>query len=130
MASKRRSQLVDTVRDVLMLVPNLISTISNITALINLEARLAGQAAVTVLVLAVICATLMSTAWLCLLAMLFVYLTSSLQLSILLSLFIVFICNAVLIIILGYIFLNAKKNLFFPGTVQRCRSLRKVNDDQ
>ncbi|EKD72617.1 MAG: hypothetical protein ACD_45C00623G0003 [uncultured bacterium] len=126
---KSRFSLSDTIKNIIMLVPNIINILSNVIALVNLETRIAGKTIVAILTLAVIYATLLTATWLSLLAILVVYLVS-LQWSLLVSLLIALALNIVCLLVIGLILLRMKKNLFFPATVSECRNLREIVDDE
>ncbi len=129
MASKKKFPLSETVINLLLLIPNILGIIRNITTLINLEARLAGKAVVLIIIFSVIYAILLTSTWICLLALLFIYLTS-LQLSTMSALLIILGLNVLSLAIIGLVISRAKKNLLFPETCQQCRSLCRVVDDE
>lgn len=126
MANKKKYSLAGSIKDVLLLVPNLVSIARNITTLINLEARLAGKTALVLIVLSVVYAVLIVSVWLCVLALLFIYLLS-LHLSPSLSLLVILVLNIALLVIIGFIISRIKKNLFFPVTSKQCRDLCKID---
>ena len=124
MASEKRSSLGRTMRNLISLVPNLIAIVSNITTLINLEARLAGRALLFLITLAVVSAILIMSLWMCLLAMLVVYLLS-VQWSLLASLAVVLVLNIIFFVVVTIMMAKAKKHLLFPATVQECREIQE-----
>lgn len=112
---KKKSNLTRTFLSLLVGLPTLLSILNKITSLIRFEMRLAGRSIVNIIILAILCALLLTSAWLCLLAMLFIYLTS-LQWSIQFVLLILFALNLLLFLIVFRIITKHRQNLIFPET--------------
>src|SRR3990167_6344151 len=100
--------LSETLRSVIMLVPNIINILSNIAELIHLETRLAGKTLMTLLIFSVIYAVLLVSTWFSLLAILLTYLTVYLQWNIMVALFILLAINLLSLMIIGLIILKIK----------------------
>jgi hypothetical protein len=113
MAVKKRSTVSKTVVNLLLLLPSLLSLFSNLTSLIKIQAGVAGKRLIVLIVLAVAIAFLLLSSWLCLLALLFIYLTS-LQLSMVMCVSIIFIANTILLFIVSLAALRVKNNLLHP----------------
>ena len=101
----------------IMIIPSVIRLIANLTSLIELETRLSGKNLIVALILCLLCGSLLTATWLCMLAMLFLYLIS-LPLGSFTSLSILLIANILFLIIVGYVLLRVKDNIFFPRTRQ------------
>ncbi|EKD54056.1 MAG: hypothetical protein ACD_60C00126G0002 [uncultured bacterium] len=130
MAKRNKFSLGDTVKNVIMLVPNIIGIVSDLAALVRLETQLAGKTIVTVLILSIMYAFLMISIWFCLLAMLFIYLVTSLQWSLMMSLLLLLGLNTLCLMIIGFIIVRIKRNLLFPATLSECRSLRETFEEE
>src|SRR5438128_1316819 len=102
MAEKKNNFLIKFVIDSATFVFSLFKLVPNIISLIESEARSAGKSLIYLLLLYLIAGTLLTSIWLCLLAMCFVYFIS-LHLSWLLSLFIIVIINILLLVITALI---------------------------
>ena len=76
MAHKKKSSVGRTLLRVVTLVPTLFSVFNNVTALVGWEAKRAGKSAVSIVLFAFFAASLLTTIWVCLLAILFLYLVS------------------------------------------------------
>ena len=114
---KRKSSFSFTsaILNLIMLVPNLMGTVSRITSLMAAEARLAGKSIILLITLSIVLASFITSTWICLLVMLFVFFTS-LGWSVAAALTIIFLLNLLTLIIILFIMLRVKKNLLFPKT--------------
>lgn len=122
--STKCKPIFSTILRYLMIVPVIYSLISHLFSLISSEAHLAKRSLTTIFILSFLVGSIITSTWLCLLAILFLYLIS-LPLSWIFALFLILILNIVIIMIIGLILLKAKENLFFPET---CRLLRHMID--
>ncbi len=113
---------------VITIVPAIYNVIIHVFSSIGSEARLAGRSIMVLLALAILLGSIFATIWLCVLAMLFVYL-SSLQWNPLWSLLLIIGINLVFLIIVLYIMSKAKNNLTFHKTRQQFTSLAEFCDD-
>lgn len=129
MANKKRQSLGDMIAKTILLVPNLVNIVSNITTLINIESRLTGRTLLSLIVFAVILGTLLVSTWMCVLALLFVWLTSLLWSPIYILLMIGML-NIIMSIIISVVIVKLKSNLLFPATRRTCRNLRKQYQDE
>jgi hypothetical protein len=109
MTNKRKTS-PGTLRNLILLIPNLINFATNITALLRMEACLAGKNIIILLVLGIVLACVLSSTWLCMLAMLLAYLLS-IQWSWLSSLSVIFILNLFLLLLVAIIIVKTKRNL-------------------
>ena len=121
MTEKRKSSLGKTLINLALLIPSLFSLLCNITTLIRIEARLAGRSLVIIIGLLMLLGTVLVSTWFCILALLFIYLTS-LQLSTAVSLLIILLLNILTIVLITSMAFRHKKNLLFPET---CRQIFK-----
>ena len=115
MAVKTKRKWSKVVVSLLLLIPTLFSFLGNVVNLVEYEAKLAKQSVCLLFVLALCALTLLSSTWLVLLVMLFVYLTS-LQISSLTACFFIFLLNIFLLIMISLVMLLLKKNFSFPQT--------------
>lgn len=127
MATKKRSGITRFIRNIFFLVPSLFSLITNMIRLIGYEAQLAGRSLIIIVVLCIFLATLLTSTWLCLLSMLFVYLISYLNLIV--SLGIIFLLNLFLMLVVGIILARTKKNLLFPETRRQFSHLSQFYEE-
>lgn len=112
----------------MLLIPNLVNFFCNVITLVGMEARAAGKSIIIMIMLSIVLAFLVTTTWLLLLAMLFVYLTS-LHWSMQLSLLAILLLNVVFILLISVIISKAKKNLSFPLLSQQCRRISHLCKD-
>lgn len=128
MAGKKKPILSKAILSLLIGVPTLFSLVGKIVTLIGLEARLAGRSLISIIILSVMFAILLTSTWLCVLAMLFFYLTS-LQWTAQLSLLILVLLNIILLIIITLVISKFKRKLLFPHTRRRLNHARQVYKD-
>jgi len=123
MTAKKKSFFTATVIKLLFFLPTLFGFVGNFFALVEIEARLAGRNLVTLLVLYLMLGSLLTSLWLCLLGLLFLYLIT-VQSSWALGLMIILVFNLLFLIIIGIIMIRLKNNLLFPETRNLLRHLR------
>ena len=124
MADQKNNFLSKFIIDISMFVFSLFKIVPNFILLIELEARSAGKSIIALLILYLIAGTLITSIWLCILAMCFVYFIS-LNLSWLLSLFIIVIVNILLLVITALVITKSKNNLSFEKTRNLLRGFNK-----
>lgn len=124
MANKKDNYLSKIIIDSVMFVFSLFKFVPNFILLIELEARSAGKSIVSLLILYLIAGSLLTSTWLCIIAMCFIYFIS-LHLSWILSLLIIVIVNLLLLIITTLVVSKAKNNLSFEKTRQLLRNINK-----
>jgi hypothetical protein len=124
MASHKKSSIMRKVINFISVVPLMGRAITHVFHLIESESRLAGKYLLLFLIYGVMFGLLITFTWLCLLAMLCVYLIS-LQMSWLVALFIIFIINLLLLTVVTLLILNIKKEVFFP---QSRKLLHRIKD--
>lgn len=115
MTHKRKHSIGQYLLRAVMAVPMLFGVMGNIFSLIEIEARLTVRSLFFILTLSILMVAILTTTWVCLLAMLFLYLISW-QLSWQLSLFILVLLNIVLLILLVWMLNTIKRHMFFPET--------------
>lgn len=128
MAKKKKPTLSRAILSLMVGIPALLSLTGRIKSLIGFEARLAGRSLVGIMILTIVYALLLSSSWLCVLAMLFVYLTSLLW-SIQIILLTLLGINLIMLIIVGCIIRNYKKRLIFPETRHLLHDACKIYED-
>lgn len=111
------------IKSVVGLVQNSFSLIGDIASLMSLELQLAGKSIIWILVLAFVIFSLLTSTWICVLALIFILL-NSIPLAIGWSLFILIILNLLAIIIMVLIILSLKNNLSFTFTRNQLRRLK------
>jgi hypothetical protein len=124
MEEKKNNFVTRFIIDFLMIVSSLFKFIPNLIFILEFEATAAGKSLVSLLMLYLIAGTLLTSTWLCLLSICFIYFIS-LHLSWLLSLFIIVIINLLLLIITGLMILRAKNILSFPQTRHMLQKIKK-----
>lgn len=124
MAKHKRSGFFNTVLKIVSLAPILLKTATSTVALVKEETRQAKRHLAILLVLILLFATLFTTTWLCLLAILF-YTLLSFKVSLSLALCLIFILNLLLLAIVGLGILNIRKNLFFPESRRLLLNFKK-----
>lgn len=124
MTDKKNNFLSKFVVDTAMFVLSLFKLIPNLILLVEMEVRDAGKSLIWLLILLLITGTLLTSIWLCILAMCFVYFIS-LHLSWLLSLFIIVIINILLLIITALIISKTTNHLSFKKTRQLLHNINK-----
>lgn len=122
MARKNKSGWMASIIKIILAMTNLLSGLRHVTVLVSAEARLAGKSLVALCFLGCCAFIFFASAWLCVLALLFVYLTSW-HMSPIVSLTIIFLLNAMLLVIMTLWMSRVKKNLFFPATRQQCKNI-------
>ncbi len=122
MTQKKRSTISKYLLRAVMVVPMLFGVVGNIFSLLEIEARLTARSIFCILMLCILMVAILTTTWVCLLAMLFLYLVSW-QLSWQLSLLILVLVNLVLLMLLAWIITAIKKDLFFPETRALLKSI-------
>lgn len=128
MASKKKSTISKTILGLLIGLPSLISLVTKIITLIGLEARLAGRSLMSIIILSIIFALLITTTWSCLLIILFLYLIA-LTWTPLQALIIILSLNLILLIFVASSIAKFKKKLLFPETRRRVKHARRVYED-
>lgn len=112
MANKRKPGFSKAILNLIVLVPTLFSLISKIVTLAGLEARLAGKSAVTIMILSVCFGMVLTTTWLCVLSLLFLYLITIMNWSA--ALLVIIAINLFLLLVMAMVMLKMKNNLLFP----------------
>ncbi len=128
MASKKKPTLSRAILSLLIGMPSLIALVAKIISLIGIEARLAGRSLMSIIILSLTFALLITTTWSCLLIMLFLYLVS-LTWSAQQALLIILSLNILLLIIIALSIAKFKKKLLFPETRRRIKHARRVYED-
>lgn len=125
---QKRTGALRSLLDLFFVMPALFGFVNNVVSLAGSEIKNASQSMTKIVVLSIIFLCLLLTFWCSCLALFFIYLTS-IPLSPAFSLVIILLINLILMIIIGLIIMNAKKNLFFPGTARLFRHLRAKYDE-
>ena len=128
MTKRKKPTLGKALINLVIGVPTLLSLMGRIGSLIGLEARLAGKSLVSIIVLAFLSALLLTSTWLCVLGMLFVYLTS-LHWSTQLILLTLLGFNLILLIIVCRMMTKYKKRLLFPKTRHLLDEVRGIYEE-
>jgi hypothetical protein len=115
MAKTKSNFLSKYVMDKAIFIFTLFKSIPNLIALIEIEANAARKSFVLILILYLIAGVLLTSTWLSILAMYFIYLVS-LPLSSMASIFIIIAINIFLLGLIIAMILKSKKNLSFPKT--------------
>ena len=110
--------------DLVMIVLSLFKVIPNLIVLIEFEAALARKNLISLIVLFIFAVSLLTSLWLCLFAMCFIYFIS-LHMSYLTSIFITFLVNFVLLLIILLMISRIQNHLTFPKTRQLLRTINK-----
>ena len=110
----KKLSLSRVISKLIRVVPNVLNLACNMTSLLELEARLASRTVVYLLMLICMSVVLLTSTWMCMLAMIFIYLTM-IHVNIFLILFILILLNIVLLLIIGMIVSKIQKNIFFPN---------------
>lgn len=113
MADKKKFSLIRSVVRMFSLLPLFSSVFTKTLHIVESETRIAGKKLVLLLIYGVILGFLIAYIWFCLLAMLLVYFIQ-LQMGLLAALSIILILNVLLLIIVGLLILNVKKEKLFP----------------
>jgi hypothetical protein len=113
----KKSSISKTLLNLVLLLPSLLPSIlgllSNLTSLIRIEAGAAGKRLTALIILAITIGFLLVSSWLCLLALLFIYLTS-LHLTMTMCIVTLLITNLILLSIVSLVALRIKNNLLHP----------------
>lgn len=120
MATKKKTSISRFLLSLLMGVPTLFHLAEKVVALIILEARLASRNIIHLLILAVMFAIVCTSTWLCVLMMVFFYLSEHAW-SIESSLSIIFLLNIILLALLLFGMNHCKKKFIFSKTRKRLR---------
>ncbi len=128
MTKRKKPTLGRALINLVIGVPTLLSLIGKIVSIIGFEARLAGRSLVSILMLTIISALLLTSIWLCMLAMLFVYLYS-LQWPIPFILLTLIGVNLILLVIISIKIMKHKKRLLLPETHQLIDEARNIYND-
>lgn len=128
MAHKKKRSMGRTLLKVVTLVPTLFSVFTNITALVGWEAKRAGKSVVTIILFAFFAAFLLTTIWLCLLGILFLYLVSLHWTEIQALLFIILV-NVILLGVIGFVISKVKNNLTFPLIRKQLQIISQLSED-
>lgn len=115
MAKRKKSILSKTILRLIFGIPAILSLLTTLSSLIKYEIRIAGRSLVCVLMLALFCALLLMSSWLCVLGLLFVYLMS-LQWSLYGILLALLGINCFMFLIILLIIRRYKAKLSFPET--------------
>lgn len=126
--AKRKHSFFKSLLNVISAVPSFFSLANNAIALLEYEAQTAGRSIIKIILLLLMTISLLTVCWWCLLGMLFLFLTAH-QLDSQLALFIILLINLFILIIVGLMLSNAKKNIFFPHTRRLIKNLRRNNDE-
>src|SRR5580658_1334262 len=124
MTDKKNNLLSKYIVDLAMCFFSLFKIIPNFILLVEIEARSAGKSIISLLIMYLIAGSLLTSVWLCMLAMCFIFFISS-HLSWLLSLFIIIVINILLLIINMICILKSKDNLSFAKTRELLRNIHK-----
>ena len=124
MAKTKSNFLSKYVMDMAIFVFTLFKSIPNLISLIEIEANTARKSFVLILILYLIAGVLLTSTWLSILAMFFIYLVS-LHLSSMASIFIIIAINILLLAVITVMILKSKKNLSFPKTRRLLRHTYK-----
>jgi hypothetical protein len=114
MAKKNNGGFTNSVLSLIFLVPKLFSFVNNIGALVKAEAAHAKRNLILIVFLILISVILVTSTWMCLLGLLYLYLTT--HLTPIPSLAIVLAFNIFLLIIIALVIYLSKRNMFFPAT--------------
>lgn len=102
--------------------------VNELIHLASLESKLAVKSLVKIVALSFIVATLLTSTWLCILALLFV-LIIAMHLSSSFALCIITLLNVLLLVMVSILIIRAKDKLFFPATRRQLRFASKVNEE-
>lgn len=127
MTHKKRQTIGNTIVKIVMLIPTLFGLITKISTLIGFEARLAGRSIVVLLILSLVVGSLLTTIWLCVLAILSFYLISW-HWSWVQSFVFIAMLNILLLILIGFIMSRVKENLTFPILRKQLRHMMTRED--
>lgn len=123
MTDKKGRSLIKIVKSLFYLLPAVLGLVTNLCRLVSTEARLAGRSLIVIFILAIFLIMLMTTTWLCLLGIFFVYLIA--HMSWMAALGVLLGVNILLIFIAALMMMSAKKKLSFPETREQLRGLSR-----
>lgn len=124
MSDKKVTSLSKFAIELVRVVMTLFKFIPNFIMLLELESQEAQKSLIALLVLYLIATTLMITTWICVLAMVYVYLTS-MHISSLEALVLIVVFNLLLLVITALLMLNKKNQLAFSKTRHLLRNINK-----
>lgn len=122
--TKKNRKSIKSLLSFLLVVPVVIHFINNIGLLIKSEAQNSIRNAIILMLLFLFIASLITTTWICLLSILFIYFIS-LHMSWILSLVIILCLNLVVMLILFLFALTVKRKIGFPETNKLLRAIIK-----
>lgn len=120
--AKKQNKITGSILGLIFLIPKLFGLVGDVGRLIKDEAHHGARNIAIIIFLSFICAMLFTTTWVCLLTMLFFYLSS--KLSVMVALAIILLVNVLFMIIVALVILNLKKNIFFPATLKHLSKVR------
>lgn len=129
MTKKKKPTLGKALINLVLGIPVLLSLTKKIGTLVGYEARLAGRSILGMIMLILLSVILLSTTWLCLLAMLFVYLMS-LHWSMQIILLTLVGVNVFILLIVFCLLIKHKKRLCFPETRYLLEETFRMYKDQ
>jgi membrane protein YdbS with pleckstrin-like domain len=115
MSQKNKKGIISTILDLALIVPRTFSFMGNIKSLINIEARIAAKSLAIILMLILITASLLTTSWICVLALLFTWF-QALKWTVASSIAVILLLNIIVLLVVTLFIAKHKKNLFFPET--------------
>jgi hypothetical protein len=113
-----------TILNLIILIPTFYKLVGKVLCLVSYEAQLAGKTIIKLLLLAIASAVILASTWLCLLALIAVYLIS-LGISNILTITIIILLNILILILLMFIAHKSEKNLSFRTTRHQIRHALK-----
>lgn len=114
MASAKKRSFSKSLISIAMVIPAVYSFVSRLVTLVEEDAKLSARSLAFLMIIAFILASLFTSAWLCLMAMLFFYLTPA-YFTLYGSLTIIIFCHLVLMMIFSLMVIKMKNKLFFPN---------------
>lgn len=127
MAHKNKTSMARYILSAITVVPSLFRFSIGFVHSFSSEFRIAGKSIVSLLIFLVVFGILLTTTWICLLSLLFVYLTS-LAWTALHALLLLLLINIVLVGIILIAILRLKRNLTFPETRQLFQAVIHPDD--
>jgi hypothetical protein len=112
---KKGSSIFGFIKNLIFVVPNLFSLLTYVVTIAGYETRLALRSLIVILILAFVVGALVTTTWMGVLAMVYIYLVS-IHWTPLASIAIVLLVNLVMLLIFAIIILKQRKNLSFIAT--------------
>lgn len=128
MAQKHKTSMTRYILSAITVVPSIFRFSISFVHSFSSELRLAGKSIVSLLIFLVVFGILLTTTWICLLSILFVFLTS-LAWTALHALLLLLLINIVLVVIILIAILKIRRTLTFPETRQLFREVVNPNDD-